>query len=60
MSTINGISYTDPRNINLKGGALGSGVVRFGTHSAKGAEAFSGFITIKDAGGTSRKVMVCA
>lgn len=37
----------------------GGGVVSFGTHSAKAAEAFSGYITIKDAAGNSRKVMVC-
>lgn len=29
MTTINGISFQDPRNINLKGGANGSGVIRF-------------------------------
>jgi len=38
----------------------GSGLVKFGTHTAKGAEAFTGYITIKDAGGTTRKVMVCS
>lgn len=36
------------------------GLVKFGTYAAKGAEAFAGFITIKDAAGNSRKVMVCA
>jgi hypothetical protein len=36
------------------------GSVCFGTYSAKGAEAFAGYITIKDAAGNSRKVMVCA
>lgn len=29
MATFNGVSYIDPRNINLKGGAKGSGVIRF-------------------------------
>jgi len=38
----------------------GSGVVKFGSYSGKGAEVFAGFITIKDSGGNSRKVMVCA
>lgn len=38
----------------------GAGVLKFGTTTAKGAEAFASYITIKDAGGTSRKVMVCA
>lgn len=36
----------------------GAGNVRFGTHSAIGAETVTGFITIKDAGGTSRKLAV--
>lgn len=35
-----------------------TGNVKFGTHSALGAEALSGYITIKDAGGTSRKIAV--
>jgi hypothetical protein len=29
MSTINGKSYQDPRNINLKGGARGTGLIRW-------------------------------
>lgn len=29
MATFNGVSYIDPRNINLKGGSKGSGVIRF-------------------------------
>jgi hypothetical protein len=36
----------------------GTGLLRFGTHSALGAETVTGFITIKDAGGTTRKVAV--
>jgi hypothetical protein len=36
----------------------GSGVLSFGTHSAIGAETVTGFITIKDEGGTSRKVAI--
>lgn len=36
----------------------GAGVVRFGTHSAIGAESVTGYITIKDSGGTLRKVAV--
>ena len=35
-----------------------AGSVKFGTHSAIGAEALSGFITINDAGGTPRKLAV--
>jgi hypothetical protein len=34
--------------------------VQFGVYSAKGAEAFDGFITIKDQAGNLRKVMTCA
>jgi hypothetical protein len=34
------------------------GGMRFGTHSAIGAETVTGYITIKDSGGTSRKVAV--
>lgn len=40
--------------------ALFSANLRVGTYAAKGAEAFAGYITIKDAGGTARKVMICA
>jgi len=29
MSTYNGKSFTDPRNINLKGGSLGTGLIRW-------------------------------
>jgi hypothetical protein len=36
----------------------GSGVLRFGTHSAWAAEVISGYITIKDVGGTLRKLAV--
>ena len=36
----------------------GAGLVKYGTHSAIGAEAVTGFITIKDAGGTNRKLAV--
>lgn len=46
---------------DLSGGDLvlaPTGVVQFGTHTAIGAESLSGYITIKDAGGTSRKIAV--
>lgn len=36
----------------------GTGVMRFGTHTTIGAETLSGYITIKDAGGTTRKIGV--
>lgn len=47
-------------NLDLLIITKGTGVVRFGTNTAKGAETFTSYITIKDAGGTSRKLMVCA
>ena len=36
----------------------GAGKVRFGTHSAIAAESVTGYITIKDSGGTERKIAV--
>ena len=55
---------TDAPTVGTSAGDLklapATGVVRFGTYSAKGAEAFAGYITIKDEAGNSRKVMVCA
>lgn len=40
--------------------ALFSANLRVGTYAVKAAEVHTGYITIKDAGGTERKVMVCA
>jgi hypothetical protein len=48
----------DDTNIDLLFTPKGTGLMRFGTHSAIGAETVTGYITIKDAGGTSRKVAV--
>ena len=45
-------------NIDVHIDPKGSGVVRFGTHSAIGAETVTGYITIKDDGGTTRKIAV--
>ena len=45
-------------NIDIALTPKGTGVLRFGTHSALGAETVSGYITIKDAGGVARKVAV--
>lgn len=36
MSTINGISFQDPRNINLKGGSVNLGVIRWDQNSGTG------------------------
>ena len=49
---------TGSANIDLSLVPKGTGAVRFGTHSALAAETVTGYITIKDAGGTSRKVAV--
>jgi hypothetical protein len=50
----------DTAGVDLQLTPKSSGYVRFGTHSAIGAEALSGYIEIKDAGGTVRKVAVVA
>lgn len=39
-------------------GSVANGNVRFGTHRAIGEETVTGFITIKDEGGTTRKVAI--
>jgi len=49
---------TGEANIDLALTPKGTGAVRFGTHSAIGAETITGYITIKDAAGTSRKIAV--
>lgn len=48
----------DDTNIDLLFTPKGAGLVRYGTHSALAAETVTGYITIKDAGGTSRKIAV--
>lgn len=45
-------------NIDIAITPKGSGVLKFGTHSALATETVSGYITIKDAAGNSRKVAV--
>lgn len=45
---------------NLLLATTGAGVVKFGTYSAGAATDSTGYITIKDSGGTSRKLMVQA
>lgn len=47
-------------NVDMELVCKGSGVLRFGTYAAIAAEALAGYITIKDAAGTSRKVAVIA
>lgn len=45
-------------NIDLRLQAKGTGNIRFGTHSALAGETVTGYITIKDDGGTARKVAI--
>jgi len=45
-------------NVDLSITPKGSGVVRMGTHSALSGQTVTGYITIKDSGGTSRKLAV--
>lgn len=45
-------------NIDLRLITKGTGVLRYGTHTALGAETVTGYITIKDNGGTVRKIAV--
>lgn len=52
------ISAQGEVNVDLALSGKGTGNVRFGTHSAVAAETVTGYITIKDAGGVSRKLAV--
>lgn len=49
---------TDAGDMDLALTPAGSGNVQFGTHAAIAAETVTGYITIKDAGGTLRKLAV--
>jgi hypothetical protein len=49
---------TGTDDIDLRLTPAGTGTVRYGTHSAIAAETITGYITIKDAGGTLRKLAV--
>lgn len=49
---------TGDANIDITFTPKGTGNVRFGTHSAVAAEVITGYITIKDASGTLRKLAV--
>lgn len=49
---------TGDTDIDLKFTPIGAGKVRFGTHAALSGETVTGYITIKDSGGTSRKLAV--
>jgi len=49
---------TGADNIDLTLTPAGTGVLKFGSHSAIAAETVTGYITIKDSGGTTRKLAV--
>lgn len=49
---------TGEANVDIALTPKGTGAVRFGTASAIAAETVTGYITIKDAGGTARKLAV--
>jgi hypothetical protein len=51
-------TYSDNKNLYLK--PHGTGLVKFGSHTATGDVASNGHITILDAGGTTRKLMTTA
>lgn len=53
-----GAGLSSDTNVDIAFTPKGTGVLRFGTHSALGAETVTGFITIKDAAGNSRKLAV--
>lgn len=47
-------------NVDLQLTPKASGLIRFGTHAGSADVACNGYITIKDAGGTTRKLMTTA
>lgn len=56
---IQAVSATDT-DVDIQFTPKGAGLLRHGTYTTKAAEAFAGYITIKDAAGNTRKIMVCA
>lgn len=55
-----GVTTGTGADLILEGGtgSVADGKVRFGTHAGVAAEVVTGYITIKDAGGTDRKLAV--
>lgn len=49
---------TGADNLDIGIVPAGTGLMRYGTHNAIGAETVTGFINIKDSGGTTRKLAV--
>ena len=50
--------YYDGTDVVVSTADVGSGVLKFGTHTGVSDTAVSGYITIKDSGGTTRKLAV--
>lgn len=50
--------YYDGTDLVLSSADVGSGVLKFGTHTSSSDADVSGYVTIKDSGGTSRKLAV--
>jgi hypothetical protein len=55
-----GLELNATANSNITLTTSGSGFVQFGAYTAKAAETFQGYVTIKDIGGTARKLAVYA
>ncbi len=51
-------SHGSGTDVDLRLAPKGSGAVRYGTHAAITTETLSGFITVKDAAGNTRKLAV--
>lgn len=54
------LSAGSDANIDLRLSTKGTGVLRYGTHTANADAPVTGYITIKDSGGTTRKLAVIA
>lgn len=55
-----GVNGSGGSDLDLKLTTVGNGVIRFGTYSSSSDVTCNGYILIKDAGGTSRKLMTTA
>lgn len=58
FSELNNFTIASTSNKDIAILPNGTGSVKFGTHSALAGESLSGYITIKDSGGTARKLGV--
>lgn len=53
-----GLARGSAGHLKVTDGSTGAGTLQFGTHSALAGETVTGYITIKDGGGTDRKVAI--